>query len=880
MKKLIRFILIALCGLMALNLKAQICSDQNITIAENAYEIGDFQTVFNQLENCVKSGFNANQQVSALRLLSLSHFAQDSTDLARNRVSELLKINPDYVPGLFDALRFKQAVEDLRQRSNATFVTSVSKKAEDVKLTPGTVIVINEEDIRERGYTDLESIFSDLPGFDISRFYSLVYSNLYQRGYRTDNADRTLFLIDGVEDNDLWSNVALLGVQYPISNIRQVEVIYGPASTMYGANAFTGVINIVTKDPAAQEGKLAINGEIGGGSFNTRYADLYAAAKFKGAAWSVSVRKFISDQHDLSQFEEFNFDPADYDNFDYTSALTVPASAYSGFLATHGTSANFARFYSTGTGANGDPIAVPTQEAIDFARNADKAALAQNLDEQPISYTNLTDDIYISTKLQLPNLTIGGQYWKAQQGANSYRPDNRISGALNGNFWIPEQFFAYANYSNELIENVLSIQNSAQYKVTAVDADTRLTLLSNYSNGARNADALMGETPAGWATIYFYQKSRQFRNELKVNYTPNNKWDVISGIEFRNSFVQGAYLNAVYAGADIAGDHELLDPASEVGTILSGQVPGGNLYEVVEFGTYAQATYKAKEWLNLTAGGRYDFNQIRSGGGYGSKFNYRLAAVAFPGDFVFKMVVSTAIQNASNFVRFTTGPGRALNNPSLPAEDVFNFDLSVGYRFNDRMYGDVVYYRANYNNSAASVAVPFEGATTSQFQAVGSLKIQGVQANLNWVLSDRYKAYANYTFTDPKNNRLESDGSLSGEFQRVGDIASHQFNFGLNARYFDRLNVNLRFNYVGKRPTGTGTTIAANPLGDFDSVYLLNGAISYNNIIEGLGLQLGVNNLLDFQYFDPGFRNSDGIGNISRMPQKGRNFMLKMTINF
>ncbi len=858
------------------HLNGQVCNDINITEAEKAYEIGDFKAVFSQLSDCVDQGFEKGQQTSALRLMALAHFALDSTSLAMQEVKRLLAVNPSFEPGFFDDQRFKEAVSSLRQKSNATFVTSVSKKAEDVKLTPGTVVVINADDIRERGYADLEAVFSDLPGFDISRFYSLVYSNIYQRGYRTSNADKTLLLIDGVEDNDLWSNVGLLGVQYPLSSIKQIEVIYGPASTIYGPNAFTGVINIITKDPADQESKTLVRGEMGVGSYNTRYADMYAATKFKGAAWSLSVRKYISDQHDLSAYEEFNFDPNDYNNVDYASILQVSATDYPSLS----TDPNFSRFYTTGTDENGQAIGVLTQAGIDFARGADQAALSQTLDLNPVSYTNLTDDIYIGTKFQLPNLTIGGQYWKAQQGANSYRPDNRIAGALNGNFWIPEQFFAYASYENELIEDVLSIQNFAQYRVTSVDADTRLTLLNNYSNRALGASALLAEQNASWFTLYFYQKSRQFRNEIKASYTPNNKLDVVGGIEFRNSFVQGNYLNAIYGGNAIAEDHDALDPASEVGTLLSGQVPGGNNYEVVEFGSYAQATYKLKDWLNLTAGGRYDFNRIRSGGGYGAKFNYRLAAIAFPGDFIFKAVVSTAIQNASNFTRFATGPGRALNNPSLPAEDVTNFDISVGYRFNETLFADIVYYRARYVGSVAPVQVPFDGGITTQNQAVGELLIQGIQSTLNWELDDQYKLYANYTYTDPQNNQIQADGSLSGNFQRVADIASHQFNLGVNARYFQHLDVNLRFNYIGKRPTGTGTSVPLNPLGDFDPVYLLNGAIAYNRLISGVGLQIGINNILDFEYSDPGFRNSDGIGNVSRLPQKGRNFIVKMTLDF
>ena len=123
----------------------------------------------------------------------------------------------------------------------------MSKKAENVLKAPATVIIITEEEIINRGYIDVEQVFHDLPGFDISKGQGANYSNLYQRGYRSIMTDRTLLLVDGVEQNDLVSDNAQISRQYPLSNIKRIEVIYGPASTMYGANAFVGVVNIVTK---------------------------------------------------------------------------------------------------------------------------------------------------------------------------------------------------------------------------------------------------------------------------------------------------------------------------------------------------------------------------------------------------------------------------------------------------------------------------------------------------------------------------------------------------------------------------------------------------------------------------------------------------------
>ena len=55
-------------------------------------------------------------------------------------------------------------------------------------------------------------------------------------------------MINGIEENDNWSNIAYMARQYPLSNIKAIEILYGPSSTMYGPRAFVGTINIITYD--------------------------------------------------------------------------------------------------------------------------------------------------------------------------------------------------------------------------------------------------------------------------------------------------------------------------------------------------------------------------------------------------------------------------------------------------------------------------------------------------------------------------------------------------------------------------------------------------------------------------------------------------------
>ncbi|HVZ24827.1 MAG TPA: TonB-dependent receptor plug domain-containing protein, partial [Sediminibacterium sp.] len=253
------------------------CGTATINEVSLKYEIGRFRESIAQLNACLQSnGFNTAEKIEAYRLLAMCHLAIDSVNLADADINQLLYLKDSFEPDTRDPQRFRQEVALVKSRSHINIVSSVSKRDEELRLAPATITVITHEEIIQRGYNDLIDILKDIPGFDISIYYGVLYANIYQRGLRTNNTEKTLIMIDGVEDNDLWTNYADISQQYPITNIKRVEIIYGPASTMYGANAFTGVINIITKEPEdylKKDHNSGISVSTGMGSYNARYFD-------------------------------------------------------------------------------------------------------------------------------------------------------------------------------------------------------------------------------------------------------------------------------------------------------------------------------------------------------------------------------------------------------------------------------------------------------------------------------------------------------------------------------------------------------------------------------------------------------------------------------
>ncbi|MCX7965824.1 MAG: TonB-dependent receptor [Syntrophorhabdaceae bacterium] len=147
-------------------------------------------------------------------------------------------------------------------------VYSASKFVQKTTQAPSYVSIITSTDIKRFGYRTLADILNSLSGFYIS--YDRNYQYLGIRGFSSpgDYNSKILLLIDGHRINDNIYNTAYIGNEFilDIDLIDRIEVIRGPSSSIYGSNAFFGVINIITKNGSKIDG-FELLGEAG--SFDT-----------------------------------------------------------------------------------------------------------------------------------------------------------------------------------------------------------------------------------------------------------------------------------------------------------------------------------------------------------------------------------------------------------------------------------------------------------------------------------------------------------------------------------------------------------------------------------------------------------------------------------
>ena len=858
-KKLFKYIFLISFLLIRLYSQAQTnCGSASINSSRISYNVGLFKETIDQLNYCLSNnGFSTEEKINAHRLIAMSYLAMDSIDKADASINQILYLNNLFEPDYIDPERFKIEVNYIKIQQLKNLVSSVSKKNEELRLAPATINVITAQEMIERGYNDIIDVLKDIPGFDISIYYGTLYANVYQRGFRTNNTETILFLIDGVEDNNLYNYYANISQQYPLSNIKRIEIIYGPASTMYGPNAFSGVINIITKDPEdflKKEHKSGIDARIGTGSNNTKYADITYAAKKSAIGYSITGRINSSDRPDLSSQSFWDFNPNVYDKVDYAKLLNVKTSTQA-YLNSNKLPLSSPLYTVYGATGNADSI-ILSGAGIALARTLDKNAYNASLNGQAVNkFTNLSNSYYVQGKLNVNKFSFGFTQWAKTEGIGTLYTDYLVT-PVGSNFSYIQTYFN-ADYKSQ-INNNLSFFSSTSYKIHTTDNPSEDVRVQNYALGKLKLVDLQNNKQPFWMTTNYYQQSKQFRTEQKFIYTWNNNLYLISGLEYRNSQLPGDFLTST----------------TNSNPKLYGTVPnlktGDNQYNINDIGLYVQGSYRTNAGFGYTLGGRLDNDKINNSSGFGTEFSPRVVIDYSTKTFVIKTIYSRGIFNVSSSTKFATTATR-IANPDLKTQSIDNYELSMNKQINKFLSADIDFYLSQVHDVVSTINI---SSSQQQNQNIGEFKIFGIQQNVNYV-NKNFKTTFNYTYTSPYQTKSEV-GNVN---KLVGDIADHHFNLILNYVPIKGINLNLRTNYVGNKYNGLNTTVPYNTE-LFKPYSVTSLTIGLFDIVKSTKISLVCNNILDKQYYSPGPRLADGVNNPSSILQLGRNYMIRINYEF
>ena len=696
---------------------------------------------------------------------------------------------------------------------------------ESIFDAPAALVVVSAEEIRQRGYTNLAEVVIDLPGFDTVMANGIPYLYAYQRGYRHPNTQRTLLMINGKVDNHLWTHQAVLSRRFPISSIERVEVLYGPASAIYGPNAFLGIINLVTHDGAdLDEGETASSVRVHRGSYQSKGFDGSVRGNAGGLSYSLAGRVFRSDEPDLSG--EFGF----IDNDLYAD----------------------------------EKVWGPLLEL-------------EHRDRELGSYYDPTDDNGILGNVRFRGTEIGFTKWERKEGYGPHYVADRVQ---NNTFWNTSGAQVYVDTERQLDERLKSTSHLS-YRESRTwggwpeglpdwrEGMSEFSFISSTNwNSISDSWLFKQQFEASPSEDVVVTGGFKFeRKELTKAYDIPGYWNAFSSTVPSDD--PGPY--GFGAGIGHSTDSTYAVPAPP-----NLEMPSSNLVITEDTGGFVQGIWDLEKW-RFNIGLRFDDNSV-----YGSSFNPRVSAVyRLSSRGALKVLYGEAFQEPAPIQVYGGWNGR-LANPDLEPEKAQNFEIIAMYQ-TGQLFHDASLFFSHYDD------VIKEEAENAGSRDIRGLEYRGRFSAPNPIArAADVSGYLYYAYTDvTSSTRFNHEtGAWEEGDTDLGDIAPHKVNFGINVPVARGWNANLRANYASSRKLYSQNPLR-NQDEDLDSYLVFNGAVSYS--FRPFRAMLKVLNLLDSEYFHPGVEQADSGNDFSArsqgfrnslIPQPGRSLFLQLTMDY
>ena len=237
------------------------------TQAESDYQIGRIEQARDGLLQHL-STFHGNQRQNALRLIALCYLARFDMEQTEKYATLMLQENPYYTPASGDPATFADMVNSIKAGMTAT-ITTASSQAESLAEVPVPTTLITTEMIHDSGARNLQEVLAAyVPGMNLIDCNDDI--NIAMRGIYSSTQEKILIMLNGHRLNSYATNTAAPDFSISLEQVKQIEVLRGPASSLYGDVALTGVVNIITKQGADVDG---IQAKMGVGNYGQIKAD-------------------------------------------------------------------------------------------------------------------------------------------------------------------------------------------------------------------------------------------------------------------------------------------------------------------------------------------------------------------------------------------------------------------------------------------------------------------------------------------------------------------------------------------------------------------------------------------------------------------------------
>lgn len=745
-------------------------------------------------------------------------------------------------------------------------MVSASQKKESVLDAPATAYIVTKDQIESRGYNNLVDLLTDIPQVEIQKNSSSLYRNIVSvRG--VSGNEKLLILENGVRLTPSTGDFYILGNQFVLNYAERVEVIIGPASALYGVDAYAGIVNIITKNSESELNETAVRSS--GGSYGTMEHSFQSSSNRGNFGYLISGSMQTSNEPDYNNLYPTSY--GWYNNFYSKSRLVVETPLFPDVYDV----ADWQRW--AGNSFYGDPLS--SQFGLSSSsRNIHAEVHAGELN---LSYTHHAERHSTSYGIN-PKFT-------------SYDPDA----------WI------------EIRQDVLS----ASHRFESFDKRFSITSILSHNNSEINPQSHVASSLSNWQRGFLYGYSQATKLEEQISWNKSEKWNFSTGFSIENlsSLPQTGFMprpydtnkafseQAIpYIGA--AGYEVYLEP-NQVATFDQDLFERQPFYftRYRNMGTYLQAIWSPSKNANLISGLRYDNNSR-----YGSVINPRVGMVfKFGKKISFKMLYGRSYLAPS--------PGKAFKqagtlsifgkdgndptikvlsffhwpNPRLEPEKLGTFESSINWFITPNLslnVGGFMTKISNLINENASFTgvsnlggVRFYAILNETSRNFGDMSIMGYSSTLNYFFVSnpwQINAYASFT---SMNSTIEVNQT---KVERLFNQATDNLKGGFDIS-FKRLSFSTGYQWNG--PTVASRTdfeYSSDYLeysGEFETsggYFVLNSSLSYKAFDKkrfDVILRSRVTNVLDSRYYNVYVGGAEGL---PKTPQDPRRINVGLEIKF
>ena len=842
---------IAIIGILAIsNTSAQNCNQVTIRHADELYKQGNFERAQRKLMPCIgENGFTDEmEKFSALKMLANIALLDYDFEVAKNYIDQLLEINPNYSPNKNDeSLQFISMVNAMKTSKIFSqfdaVVTSATKQEQLASDAPATIHVINSDQMLSRGYSTLIELLEDIPSVEIQRNSMNEFKNI--AGFRgISGNEKFIIMVDGIRITPATGDPYALATNYSLVNAKRVEVILGPASALYGVDAFSGIINIISKNGNDLQGGT-VSSSIG--QYSTFDNSFIAGFNKNGIDFSISGHHYQTAEADY-----YNLFPEEYDwyNENYLPNGEMPLG--------------------------NDIVKIENEYSNDR------------------SFQMPSSSYFIASKVHF------GEF-EAGTTLHHERHSSALSKDPEGNIYTNDAFLSTNTQTAYLRHTYIP-------KFYKRNQNWSIKTMISFSNYTMDPKSKFIDQGTLYMPGYEYQFSKSQKVEEQFEYNFSHKLSMIAGASYESisSLPLTSNSSASVITSEPTANQDIYYAGSNIlsatGENLGFPVRFYNL-NYSNFGSFLQFQYKPNSLLELTFGGRYDYNTRYSG-----DINPRLGILVRPTEEIkVKVLYGQAILAPSPWKAYASWgvflprldqDGNVvglrsellhLPNVNLEPEKLNSIEGSITWLPNKRVrliiggyynhIRDLISLQEITERDVEYESIPVELIERTENQGNSVAEGLNIQATVNLVDTDELNisSYGSYGYSsgfievyDRLNNvQIKKDLPLN---------AKHTFKSGIDLKY-KRLAGSLRFVFRSKSYS-VKSLYDIQPNEETQEAYGIfnlnaNYTITKNTKIEWQTF-IRINNLLDARYYNV----TGSVGGFNATPQDPRRINFGVSLNF